>query len=105
MPDSNFQHDIVTAQMSPMQRIKMYRLADIMVSTLVAHGGGEDVRITAVACLRVLSRVMASNAWGREQSTIDQIAMLLPLYVQADIQTGDRSRIIQPFTEKGLKGI
>jgi hypothetical protein len=53
----------------------------------------------------VLSRVMASNAWGREQSTIDQIAMLLPLYVQADIQTGDRSRIIQPFTEKGLKGI
>lgn len=92
------QHDIVTAQMSPHQRNKMYELANTIMDAAIAKGGAQDVRITTVALLRVLAAVMARSEWGRDEKTQDEVASLLPLYVRAAIASNDGSKVIRPFT-------
>jgi len=92
------QHDIVTAQMSPHQRNKMYELANVIMTAAVDKGGAQDVRITTIALLRVLSAVLARSEWGRDEKTQNEIASLLPLYVRAAIASSDGSKIIRPFT-------
>lgn len=91
------QHDIVTAQMSPDQRARMYSLANAVAETVMANGGNRDIRITTIALLRVLSACMARSEWGRAEKVQNEIASLLPLYVRAAVASNDGSRIIRPF--------
>lgn len=99
MTSSNHgQHDIVTAHMSQLQREVMYDLLNRLYALCNNHPAHGDGRIVSIAILRCLAATMAQSEWGREPATANELAALLPLYVNAAIQSNDGSRILRPFS-------